>query len=51
MLYELFSDSIENFYDYGPTEVRKGQWETLVAKSKENEHWKDVVEELTLWVE
>ena len=51
MLYELFSDSIENFYDYSPTEVSKGQWETLVVKSKENEYWTDIIEELTPWVE
>ena len=51
MLYELFSNSIEDFCYYAPTEVGKGHWETLVANAKENEHWKDVVEELTLWVE
>ena len=51
MLYELFSDSIEDFYYYGPTEVSKTEWEALVAKSKENEHWKVVIEELTPWAE
>ena len=51
MLYELFSNSIESFFYYAPTEVNKEQWEKLVAKSKENEQWEDVIEELCPWVE
>ena len=51
MLYELFSNAIGNFDYYGPTEVSKAQWENLVAKSKENELWKAVIEEATPWVE
>ena len=50
-LYELFSNSIENFCYYSPTEVNKEQWEVLVAKSKGNEHWNDVIEELAPWAE
>ena len=51
MLYELFSNSIEEFCYYAPTEVSKEQWDNLVAKSKENEQWKDVIKELSPWVE
>ena len=50
-LYELFSNSIEDFCYYAPTEVSKEQWEVLVVKSKGNEHWINVIEELTPWVE
>ncbi len=50
-LCELFSNSIENFYYYAPTEVSKEQWEGVIAKSKGNEHWMDVVEGLTPWAE
>lgn len=50
-LYELFSNSIEDFCYYAPTEVSKEQWDVLVAKSKENEHWMDVIEELAPWAE
>ena len=51
MLYELLSNSIDDGCYYAPTEVNKADWETLAAKSKENEHWKIVIEELTPWVE
>ena len=51
MLYYLFSDSIEGFCYYAPNEVSKEQWNNLVEKSKENEHWKNVIEELKPWVE
>ena len=50
-LYDLFSNSIEDFCYYAPTEVCKEQWEVLIAKSKENERWMDVIEELTPWIE
>jgi hypothetical protein len=49
MLFELFSNSIEDFNYYGPTEVNKQAWENLVAKSTENEHWKVVIDELNPW--
>lgn len=51
MLYELFSDSIEEFCYYVPNEVNKEQWNNLIKKSKENEQWKSVIEELKPWVE
>ncbi len=51
MLYELFSNSIEDFCYYTSNEVSKEQWENLVAKSKENEQWKEIIEELRLWVD
>ncbi|MBQ7411871.1 MAG: hypothetical protein IJW10_03070 [Clostridia bacterium] len=51
MLYELFSNSIENFCYYAPTEVSKEQWKNLVEKSNKNELWKEVIEELSPWVE
>lgn len=51
MLYELFSGSIEEFCYYASNEVSKEQWKKLVAKSKENEQWKNVIEELYPWVE
>ena len=50
-LYELFSNSVEDFCYYAITEVSKKQWEVLVAKSKENELWNDVIEELAPWAE
>ena len=50
-LYELFSCSIETFCYYAPTEVSKEHWEILIVKSKENEYWINVIEELTPWVE
>lgn len=46
MLYDLFSDSIEEFCYYAPNEVSKEQWKKLVVKSKENEQWKNAIEEL-----
>ena len=49
-LYMLFSDSIEDFCYYAPTEVSKEQWKVLTVKSKENEHRIAVIEELTPWV-
>lgn len=51
MLSELFSNSIENFSYYAPTEVSKEQWDNLVAKSKENEQWQNLIEELCPWAE
>ena len=51
MLYYLFSGAIEGFCYYAPNEVSKEQWNNLVEKSKENEHWKNVIEELKPWVE
>ena len=51
MLYDLFSNSIEDFDYYGPTEVNKEHWKNLVEKSKENEQWKTVIEELAPWAE
>lgn len=51
MLFALFSNTIEDYSCYAPTEVNKEQWEILVAESKENEQWKDVVEELGQWVD
>lgn len=51
MLYELFSDSIEGFGYYAPTEVSVEQWETLVSKSKENELWEGAIEELSPWID
>ena len=50
-LYALFSNSIETFCYYAPTEVSKEHWEILIVKSKENEYWIDIIEELTPWVE
>ena len=50
-LYALFSNSIETFCYYAPTEVSKEHWEILIVKSKENEYWTDIIEELTPWVE
>ena len=51
MLFDLFSNSMEDFYYYGPTEVNKQAWENLAAKSAENEHWKAVMKELNPWAE
>lgn len=51
MLYELFSDSIEEFCYYAPNEVSEEQWQNLVIKSQENEQWKDFIGELKPWVE
>lgn len=51
MLFELFSDSIENFCYYAPNEVSKEEWQNLVAKSKENERWNSLIEELKPWAE
>ena len=51
ILCKLFSNSIENFCYYAPTEVSKEQWKKLVAKSKEKKQWTAVIEELTPWIE
>ncbi len=51
MLYELFSDSIENFCYYALNEVNEEEWQNLIAKSKENNQWNSVIEELRPWVE
>ena len=50
-LYELFSDSIKDFCYFSTTEVSKEQWDVLVVKSKENNCWNDIIEELTPWAE
>ena len=51
MLYELFSNSIEDFCYYAPTVVSKEQWENLVEKANENKQWKEIIEELRPWAE
>lgn len=51
MLYELFSNSIEDFSYFADAEVNKEQWKNIVARSKGNEQWTDVIEELIPWVE
>lgn len=52
LLFYLFSDSLDNFDYYGPNnEVGKEQWHNIIEKSKENEQWKLVIEELSPWVE
>ena len=51
MLHDLFSNTIEDFDYHGPNDVSKDQWYNIVAKSKENEQWKNVIEELSPWVE
>lgn len=50
-LYKLFSDFIEDFCCYAPNEVSEEEWQNLVAKSKENVQWNNVIEELSPWVE
>ena len=51
LLYDLFSDSIEEFCYYAPNEVSKEQLKKLIVKSKEKEQWKNAIEELYPWVE
>ena len=52
LLFRLFADSLGYFDYYGPTNViEKEQWCKIIEKSKENEQWKLVVEELQPWVE
>ena len=51
VLYQLFSDVIDKFCYYSENEVNKEQWKKIILKSKENEQWKNVIEELTPWVE
>ena len=52
LLFNLFSDSLGDFDYYGPTnEIGKEQWQVIIEKSKENEHWKLVIEELKPWAE
>lgn len=50
-LYDLFSGAIAAFCYYAPNEVSKEQWKNLITKSKENEQWTNVIEELKPWVE
>ncbi|MBQ8175124.1 MAG: hypothetical protein IJ009_06970 [Clostridia bacterium] len=51
-LFHLFSYSLGTFDYYGPTNVVNEQkWNVIIEKSKENEHWKSVVQELKPWVE
>ena len=51
-LFRLFSDSLGTFDYYGPTNVvNKEKWDMIVEKSKENESWKSVIDELKPWVE
>ena len=52
LLFRLFSESLGDFDYYGPSNViEKEQWYKIVEKSKENERWKLVIEELRPWVE
>ena len=52
LLFRLFANSLGTFDYYGPTNViNKEQWYIIVEKSKENEQWKIVIEELMPWVE
>lgn len=51
LLSHLISDSIENFNYFGPTEINKEQWDSIIMNSESNEHWKSVVEELKPWVD
>ena len=51
ILYRLFSGVIDDFSSYAPNEVSPEQWERLVERSKENEQWKCVIEELIPWAE
>ena len=51
-LFRLFSASLGTFDYYGPTNVvNKEKWDMIVEKSKENESWKSVIDELKPWVE
>ena len=51
-LFRLFSASLGTFDYYGPTNVvNKEKWDMIVQKSKENELWKSVIDELTPWAE
>ena len=52
LLFHLFADSLGRFDYYGPTnEIGKEQWYKIIEKSKENEHWELVVEEMRPWAE
>ena len=51
MLYELFTNVIEDFNYYSENEVSQDQWRNIVAKSKENVQWESVIEDLSSWVE
>ena len=52
LLFHLFADSLGRFEYYGPTnEIGKEQWYKIIEKSKENEHWELVVEEMRPWAE
>ena len=52
LLGQLFADSLGNFDYYGMMNViEKEQWNKIIEKSKENEQWKLVIEELRPWAE
>ena len=51
-LFKLFADVLGGFDYYSPTNlIEKSQWDKIIEKSKENEQWKSVIEELTPWAE
>lgn len=50
-LWNLFSNSIQNFAYCGLTEVDREQWNRLVERSMCNDTWSAVIAELTPWVE
>ena len=51
-LFDLFSSSLGTFDYYGPTNiVSEEKWNIIIEKSKENEKWESVVQELKPWVE
>ena len=50
-LFELFSQSINDFYYYGPTRISKDDWKMLVFNAQKKESWKCVINELSFWVD
>ena len=50
-LYRLFSDSVADFNYYGPTEISPKQWSVIAENAAANERWKEIISELTPWVE
>ena len=50
-LFDLFAKSIKDFDYYGTTEVNSEQWMKLVDNSFSNETWRNIIIELTPWVE
>ncbi len=52
LLFRLFADPQGKFDYFGPDNViEKERWRKIVERSKENEEWKLVIEELTPWAE